>query len=118
VNRQSIPINYPSNTQNAAWEFLSTTNNHVERARILPAETAEQPVRGDIIRKALVRLDFMGLNIKDALINHLQQNGMILDNAHYYSLKDIEKQMREIFGQEATLILLAKIEGGIRAQYF
>jgi hypothetical protein len=84
----------------------------------LPNETANQPVRGDIIRRALVKLDFMELNIRDALIDHFQRHGMVLDNAHYYSLNDIEKQMHSIFGEEATGILIEKIECEIRTQYY
>jgi hypothetical protein len=65
----------------------------------------------------LARLDFMGLKVKDAPINHLQRHEMIPDDAHYYSLNDIEKQTREIFGREATGILVAKVKDGIRAQH-
>lgn len=60
----------------------------------------------------------MGLNIRDALIEYFEGRGMVLDDTHYYSLNDIENQLRSLFGEEATEILMDKIEGEIHAQYY
>lgn len=80
-------------------------------------DIAKQPVRGDIIQKALDSLNFMGLNIKDTLIEYFQSHGVILDTEHFYTLGQIEKEIQTLFGENATEILVQQIAAGISAQF-
>lgn len=78
-------------------------------------DIASEPVRGDIILKSLGNLEFMGLNVKDAIIRHIQTHGITLDDRHYYSLNDIKQKVRSIFGEDATQLLMKKVEDEIKA---
>jgi hypothetical protein len=84
----------------------------------LQAEIIDQPVRGEVMRKAFDILAFAGVDLHKITIDFLEGKGIILDNAHYYSLRQIERQLRKFYGSQLTPRLIEIIENEIHAQYY
>jgi hypothetical protein len=86
---------------------------HLNRVKL-----SAQPVRGDVLSKALDDLDLWGEQFSIVITKMLQANGLVFDAHHCYSLRDIEKQLQRLLGRETTRHIRALIEIGIRVQYF
>jgi hypothetical protein len=84
----------------------------------LQAKIVDQPVMGEVIRKAFGILAFSGVDLHEITIDFLENNGIILDSMHYYSLRQIERQLRKFYGSQLTPRLIEIIEREIRAQYY
>ena len=77
----------------------------------------DKPIRGDILKDALKQFDYLGISVRDLLIEDIENHGIVLDDNHYYSLKDIEKRFASLFGNDITPLLverLRKILGGFK----
>lgn len=70
----------------------------------------DKPIRGDILKNALKQFDYLGISVRDVLIEDIEQNGIVLDDKHYYTLKDIEKRFTELFGKDVTPLLIERIQ--------
>ena len=46
----------------------------------------------------------------ETLIEHFEEQSTVLDNKHYYSLRDIEKHFNEIFWQECDTLTCQEFE--------
>jgi hypothetical protein len=84
----------------------------------LQAKIVDQPVGGQVIRRAFHILAFAGVDLHEITIEFLEKGGITLDSAHYYSLRQIEKQLRKFYGNELTPRLIEIIEKEIRVQYY
>ncbi|AIF84491.1 hypothetical protein NTE_02441 [Candidatus Nitrososphaera evergladensis SR1] len=94
-------------------ESVKYLRKHLSRVKVL-----SQPVRGDVLRKALDDLDLWGEQFGIIITKLLQANGLVFDAHHYYSLHDIEKQLRRFLGKENSRQISAVIKIGIQVQYF
>lgn len=81
-------------------------------------KTSSQPVRGDVLRNALDDLDLWGEQFSAAIVKILQSKGLVFDARHYYTLHDIEKELKRLLGRESTQHISELLEIGVRAQYF
>lgn len=81
-------------------------------------KVSAQPVRGDILRKALEDLDLWGEQFSIAIVKILQANGLVFNAYHYYRLDFINRQLRRLFGRKTSAHIMELIEIGIRVQYF
>ena len=71
--------------------------------------TQEEPVRGDIIRKALDGLDILGRTVKEMIIEDIERSEITLDNKHYYPLRQIEERLIELFGEDGASLLIKRL---------
>jgi hypothetical protein len=94
-------------------ESARLAQRHLSRVKV-----SVQPVRGDVLRKALDDLDLWGENFGIIITKMLQANGLVFDAHHYYSLYDIKKELQRLLGRESSRHIIAIIEIGIRVQYF
>lgn len=78
----------------------------------------DQPVEGEVIKKAFGILALAGVDLHNITIEFLEKKGIILDSAHYYSLRQIETQLRKFYGTEMTPRIVRIIEKEIRMQYY
>jgi hypothetical protein len=81
-------------------------------------KVSAQPVRGDILGKALEDLDLWGEQFSIAIIKILQTNGLVFNAYHYYQLGVISRQLRRLFGRETSSRMMELIKIGIQVQYF
>ncbi|AIF82291.1 hypothetical protein NTE_00209 [Candidatus Nitrososphaera evergladensis SR1] len=79
---------------------------------------SSQPVRGDVLQKALDDLDLWGEEFSRVIAKILQANGLVFDANYYYSLDDIEKPLRRFLGRENARQICEVIKIGIQVQYF
>ncbi len=78
-----------------------------------PGKDHESPIRGDIIRQAFEQLNVLGQAFKDLMIERLEEDGMVFDAGHSYSLKEIEGSLSAVFGRDATALIIKKIKRGL-----
>lgn len=83
--------------------------------RILTTSEGEEPVRGDIIRKAFDEVDVLGQPVKEEIIMFIERRGNSLDSKHHYSLKEIKIELAEVFGDDAALLITERLKRGIDA---
>jgi hypothetical protein len=88
------------------------------RRRLKRVKVSVQPVRGDILRKALDDLDLWGDQFSRAITRLLQAKGFVFDAKHYYSLSEINKVLTRLLGRENSRHILTVIEIGVQVQYF
>lgn len=86
---------------------------HLSRVKV-----SAQPVRGDVLRRALDDLDLWGEYFGIIIAKMLQANGLVFDARHYYSLYDIKKELQRLLGRESSRHIIEIIEIGVRVQYF
>jgi len=77
--------------------------------------TQEKPIPGDVIKKAFDALDVLGQDLKDSMIRYIERRGNSLDSEHSYSLKEIEIELTDIFGEDAAKLLVEKVGRAIHA---
>lgn len=77
--------------------------------------TQEKPIPGDIIKKAFDALDVLGQDLKDSMVRYIERRGNSLDSEHSYSLKEIEIELADIFGEDAAKLLVEKVGRAIHA---
>ena len=77
----------------------------------MPKEPFDKPIRGDVLKNALKQFDYLGISVRDMVIEDIENQGIVLDDKHYYSLKDIEKRFDELFGKDVTPLLIERIKG-------
>ena len=81
-------------------------------------ETVNQPVQGDVVRRAIEKIDLYGLHIGRVLCMFFENQGMALDKENYYSLREIEAVLATLFGEATNSHLMALVESGIKSQYY
>jgi hypothetical protein len=86
--------------------------------RGLQTRISDQPVRGDVIRNAFGFIASFDPDLHRPTITFLESEGISLDKWHYYSLRQIDKQLRNYFGAALTALLVVKIEKDVRRQYY
>lgn len=69
-----------------------------------------KPIRGDILKKAFDKFDYLGISAKQVLIEDLEVQGMTLDDRHYYRLKEIENRFISLFGKDVTPLLVERLK--------
>lgn len=69
----------------------------------------ENPVRGDLIKKALDSLQFLGTSLQLSIIEYLEKRGNRFDEQNSYSLSKIEKDIAAIFGPDAASLLVERL---------
>ena len=84
----------------------------------LYSEIADEPVRGDVVMKALDKLNVFGVAFREVIVYYLENRGITLDKAHCYSLREIERHLRVLFGEQVTPRIMKMIEAGIKEQYY
>lgn len=75
----------------------------------------EKRIPGYIIKEAFEALDVLGQDLKDSIIRYVERRGNILDSEHSYSLKEIEIELADIFGEDAAKLLVEKMRRAISA---
>ena len=76
----------------------------------------EKKIPGGLIKKGLDSLNFLGLAIKDMIIEHVEESGFVLDNRHAYDLKEIEASLENILGAEAADLIIKRVKHAINGQ--
>lgn len=71
---------------------------------------ADKPISGDIIKKGFDKFDFLGPSIRASIFEDMARHEITLDSAHHYSLKEIEKYLTTIVGEDAALLLIARLQ--------
>lgn len=89
------------------------THIHLVRVKV-----SAQPVRGDVLQKALDDLDLWGEEFRRVIAKILQANGLIFHAECYYSINDIEKPLQKWLGRENAQQICEVIKIGIQVQYF
>lgn len=84
----------------------------------MKVETVDQPVQGDVVRRAVEKIDFYGLHICRILCMFFEDQGMALDKENYYSLREIKAVLATLFGEATNSHLMALVESGIKLQYY
>ena len=73
-------------------------------------EYDDKPIRGDVLRDALRQFDSLGTSMKELLIQDIEAQGIVLDDKHYYALRDIAKRFDELFSKDVTPLLIERIK--------
>jgi hypothetical protein len=89
------------------------SHTHLVRVKV-----SAQPVRGDVLQKALDDLDLWGEEFSRVIAKILQANGLIFHAECYYSINDIEKPLQKWLGRENAQQICEVIKIGIQVQYF
>lgn len=84
----------------------------------MPKDAKDVPLRGDMIRKGFGNFVLPGLRAHTALIEYLEDNGIILDDTHFHTLREIEMQLQEVFGPMMAPVVIKLLENGIELQRF
>lgn len=48
--------------------------------------------------------------MRDLLIEDIEEQGIVLDDKHHYSLKEVEKRFTELFGKDVTPLLIERLK--------
>lgn len=84
----------------------------------MKVETVDQPVQGDVVRRAVENIDLYCLHIGHVLCMYFENQGMVLDRENYYSLREIKAVLEMLFGEATNSHLMALVESGIKSQYY
>jgi hypothetical protein len=76
----------------------------------LPPDPENWPVRGDALKKALDKFDFLGIGGRDLLVEDIEREGIVLDDKHFYSFKTIEDNLTSVFDIEVAPLLTEKLK--------
>lgn len=85
---------------------------------MLIVETVDQPVRGDVLRRAFGALDHYDLTLSAMFIRLLQDDSVFLDSLHYYSLRQIDDSLEPFFSNSTRAKIIKIIQASIQRQYF
>ena len=80
---------------------------------ILQAVNKSQPLRGDIIKFALGKLDALGQTFMMLVKNNLKFSGINLNHKNYYSLEEMGKVLDDTFGPKITPMIIASLESSL-----
>lgn len=69
-----------------------------------------RPIRGDILKKAFNKFDYLGETTKEVLIEDLELQGIMLDDKHHYRLGEIENYFNSLFGRDVTPLLIVRLK--------
>lgn len=73
-------------------------------------DSEDKPIRGDVLRDALRCFDSLGTSMRELLIQDIEEQGILLDDKHYYALRDIAKRFDELFSKDVTPLLIERIK--------
>ena len=76
----------------------------------------QQLVRGDVLKSVFEEIDIIGIACKQLLIDLLELEGIVFDDNNWYLSSEIEKALLKTFGEDATPLLMKRIELGIELQ--
>ncbi len=67
-------------------------------------------IPGNVLKKAFDRFDVLGISIRELLVEEIEQQGIVFDDKHFYKLDEIEQRLANIFGDDATQLLIERIK--------
>ena len=80
-----------------------------------PSVDTRPYVRGDIIKKAFDEIEIIGRACQQLVIEIIESNGLVPDQDNWYRLSEIEKSLAKMLGEDATQLLMKRIDRGIVA---
>lgn len=84
---------------------------------MMPLTSHARLVRGDVLRIVLDDLDVIGTACKRLLIESIESDGLVLDRDNWHMLEAVKQSLLKIFGEDATYLLLQRIEIGLEVQH-
>jgi hypothetical protein len=92
----------------------SKTDNHLATLKtsgrhLLAKERADRKYQGKDIRRALNAFDFLGISLKHAIVDFIERQGIVLDEGHSYSLKEMEGRLRPVLGEDARKLMIERL---------
>ena len=76
----------------------------------------DEKIHGDVLQKALNAFDFLGIALKDALIEYIEKNGFILDEDHSYTLNELQDKLAAVFGYDAAELMIKRLGKALQEQ--
>jgi hypothetical protein len=74
----------------------------------------QQPIRGDSIKKLFNNIDFLDRITIEMIVKGIEEDAIVLDDKHHYSLSVIEKYLSKLLGEHAAQLIIARLQSGVQ----